>query len=148
MSFSRAQHSASGESQTSNPSIRNVTLYQLRHCPICHLLKVFILEPWLEISNNVVCVTSNISDQPSHMPSLIRAFASPLNILWLLSYWPNIIWSLSVTSHINCIFAHCLINIVYLMACAFIRSWWHCTFWKMSLMTLKQQKNRKLRHFR
>ena len=29
---------------------------------------------------------------------------------------------LSVTSHINCIVARCLINVVYLMACAFIRS--------------------------
>ena len=29
---------------------------------------------------------------------------------------------LSVASHINCIAAHCLINFVYLMACAFIRS--------------------------
>ena len=29
---------------------------------------------------------------------------------------------LSVTSHINCIVAHCLINVAYLSACAFIRS--------------------------
>ena len=36
---------------------------------------------------------------------------------------------LSVTSHINCIVARCLIKVVYLTACAFIRSWWHCTFW-------------------
>ena len=34
-----------------------------------------------EISNNVVCVTSKASDQPAHMCSLIRAFASHLNIL-------------------------------------------------------------------
>ena len=33
-----------------------------------------------EISNNVVCVTSKASDKPAHMGSLIRAFASPLNI--------------------------------------------------------------------
>ena len=31
------------------------------------------------------------SDQPAHTCSLIRAFASLLNILWLLSNWPNII---------------------------------------------------------
>ena len=31
--------------------------------------------------------------QPAHTHSLIRAFASCLNILWVLSYWPNIIWS-------------------------------------------------------
>ena len=33
-----------------------------------------------EISNNVVCGTSKASDQPAHMHSLIRAFASRLNI--------------------------------------------------------------------
>ena len=34
-----------------------------------------------EISRNVICETSEGSDQPAHMCSLIRAFASPLNIL-------------------------------------------------------------------
>ena len=53
----------------------------------------YIIEPWHEISNNVACATSKASDQPVHMRSLIRAFASRLNILWLLSYWPNIICS-------------------------------------------------------
>ena len=38
-------------------------------------------EPWHEISNNVVCATSKASDQPAHTRSLIRAFASRLNIL-------------------------------------------------------------------
>ena len=38
-------------------------------------------EPGHEISRNVVCETSKGSDQPAHMCSLIRAFASPLNIL-------------------------------------------------------------------
>ena len=40
-----------------------------------------IIEPVHEISNNVVCETSKGSDQPVHMRSLIRAFASRLNIL-------------------------------------------------------------------
>ena len=40
-----------------------------------------ILEPRNEISNNVVCGTSKASDQPTHKRSLIRAFASHLNIL-------------------------------------------------------------------
>ena len=40
-------------------------------------------EPQHEISNNVECATSKGSDQPAHMRSLIRAFASHLNILWL-----------------------------------------------------------------
>ena len=34
------------------------------------------------ISNNVVGATSKASDQPAHMLSLIRAFASRLSILW------------------------------------------------------------------
>ena len=36
-----------------------------------------------EISNNVVCATSKASDQPAHTRSLIRAFVSRLNILWV-----------------------------------------------------------------
>ena len=38
-------------------------------------------EPQHEISNNVECATSKGSDQPAHMRSLIKAFASRLNIL-------------------------------------------------------------------
>ena len=34
-----------------------------------------------EISNNVICVTSKVSDQTAHTHSLIRAFASHLDIL-------------------------------------------------------------------
>ena len=48
---------------------------------IFYKLAYFIIEPRYEISNNVVCVTSKASDQPAHALSLIRAFASPLNIL-------------------------------------------------------------------
>ena len=40
-----------------------------------------IYEPRHEISNNEVCATSKASDQPVHMPNLIRAFASRLNVL-------------------------------------------------------------------
>ena len=43
-------------------------------------------EPRHEISNNVVCATSKASDQPARKRSLIRAFASRLNILRVLSY--------------------------------------------------------------
>ena len=42
-----------------------------------------IYEPRHEISNNVVCATNKVSDQPAHMRSLIRAFASRMNILLL-----------------------------------------------------------------
>ena len=45
-----------------------------------------INEPWHRISNNVVCATSKDSDQPAHTRSLIRAFASRLNIPGVLSY--------------------------------------------------------------
>ena len=44
-----------------------------------NLLKLF--EPRHEISNNVVGATSIVSDQPAHTRSLIRAFASRLNII-------------------------------------------------------------------
>ena len=42
-------------------------------------------EPVHEISNNGVCATSKASDQPTHTRSLIRAFASRLSILELLT---------------------------------------------------------------
>ena len=47
---------------------------------------VTIIEPRHEISNNVVCATSKTSDQPTHMRSLINAFACRLNMLRVLSY--------------------------------------------------------------
>ena len=42
---------------------------------------VLFYEPRHEISNNVVWATSKAPDQPAHKCSLIRAFASRLNIL-------------------------------------------------------------------
>ena len=45
------------------------------------------------ISNNVVCATSKASDQPAQTRSQIRTFASRCNILWVFSYWLDIIWS-------------------------------------------------------
>ena len=55
-------------------------------------------EPGHEISNNLACATSKASDQPAHTRSLIRAFASRLSILWLLSYWLNTI-NFGVSKH-------------------------------------------------
>ena len=40
-----------------------------------------LFEPVHEIYNNVLCGTSEASDQPAHTRSLITAFASRLNIL-------------------------------------------------------------------
>ena len=45
------------------------------------MLKIIISEPQDGISNNMVCAISKASDQPAHMRSLIRAFASCMNIL-------------------------------------------------------------------
>ena len=42
---------------------------------------IYTIEPVHEISNNLVCATIKASDQPAHMRSLIRAFASRLSIL-------------------------------------------------------------------
>ena len=50
-------------------------------CIMFPLIADSIIEPRHEISNNVVCETSKASDQPAHMRSLIRVFASRLNIL-------------------------------------------------------------------
>ena len=42
---------------------------------------IVIFKPVHGISNNVLCANSKASDQPAHMRSLIRAFASRLSIL-------------------------------------------------------------------
>ena len=42
---------------------------------------LIVYEPVHEISNNVICATSKVSDQPAHTRSLIRAFASDLSNL-------------------------------------------------------------------
>ena len=54
--------------------------YQASSTYICEDCKV-IIEPLHEIFNNVVSATSKASDQPVHTRSLIRAFASRLNII-------------------------------------------------------------------
>ena len=56
-------------------------------------LRFLSREPVHEISNSVVCATSKASDQPTHTRSQIRAFACRLNIIWVFSYWLNIILS-------------------------------------------------------
>ena len=44
-------------------------------------LKFYIIRAEHEVSNNVVCATCKAIDQPAHTRSLIRVFASRLNIL-------------------------------------------------------------------
>ena len=60
-----------------------------------------------------LCITEN-ANHPSHFPKIrLHIFiCSVLFVATLLSYVV-----LSVTSHINCIVARCLINVVYLTAC-------------------------------
>ena len=50
------------------------------------ILILISFEPRHEISNNMVCATSKGFDQPAHERSLIRAFATRLNILCVFSY--------------------------------------------------------------
>ena len=45
------------------------------------IMECFIYEQRHEIYKNVVCATNKASDQPANMRSLIRAFASCLNIM-------------------------------------------------------------------
>ena len=62
-------------------------LHQGLQCLQKYLLTVIqsekdkLFEPQHEIYIDAVCATSKASDQPAHMRSLIRAFASHLNIL-------------------------------------------------------------------
>ena len=73
--------------------VHNTLPHRHTHTEDVHPLYHCLNERQHEISNSVVCVTSKASDQPAHKCSLIRAFASSLNIQWVLSYWLNIIWS-------------------------------------------------------
>ena len=56
-------------------------LIKLNQNNIIIIIKNSKFEPVHEIFNNMVCATSKASDQPAHMRSLIRAFASRLSIL-------------------------------------------------------------------
>ena len=47
---------------------------------LLNLANKLVIEPGHEISINVVCATGKASDQTAHTRSLIRAFASRLNI--------------------------------------------------------------------
>ena len=53
----------------------------IKHCMPLFMVSNVIFEPEHEISTNVVCVFSKGSDKPVHTCSLIRVFASRLNIL-------------------------------------------------------------------
>ena len=63
-----------------------IKLIPIINWPANEILVHITYEPRQEISNNVVCATIKASDQPAHTRSLIRAFASRLNILCMFSY--------------------------------------------------------------
>ena len=68
------------KARASAPTAR-VILYNFCHNLFIKADMKKIIEPVYEISNNVVCATSKASDQPACTRSLIRVFASRLNIL-------------------------------------------------------------------
>ena len=58
------------------------TIWYLSHCLITKAhASLRMNERRHELSNNVACATSKVSDQPAHERSLIRAFVSRLNTL-------------------------------------------------------------------
>ena len=63
-----------------DPQLNRISNLQ---CPaICaRAYDTHIFEPVHDISNNVVCATNKVSDQPAHTRSLISAFASRFSIL-------------------------------------------------------------------
>ena len=67
------------ERHQSSESHNHITSDKYDTCT--HFLVSDIIEPRHELFNNVECATSKCSDQPAHMRSLVRAFASRLNIL-------------------------------------------------------------------
>ena len=56
--------------------------------------------------------------------------------------------SLSVTSHINCIVARCLINVVYLTACCLYQIMMTLHFLSDVANDAESTQNQKLRHYR
>ena len=72
---------------------RLVWVYTCQNATLLEITCHSSCKPRDEISNNVVCATSKGSDQPAHTRSLIRAFASRLNIFWLFSYRLDTIWT-------------------------------------------------------
>ena len=79
-----------------------------------------------------------------------------LRLCWLHIQVPHC-WKSHVAAHIvfyqlpliSIVLLHAdLINVGYLTAWAFIRSWWSCTFWMTSPQSLNWYKKRYLRHNR
>ena len=58
-----------------------ITIFHSKNSLAEPMLLIVIFEPRHGISNNVVCATSKVSDQPAHTGSLIRAFSNRFNIL-------------------------------------------------------------------
>ena len=83
-------------------------------CFCCHLLIFFIISFFKKFFQEHYQSFNGLNtDQDLGPNCLQRLSADDKSRNWT---------ALSVTSHINCTVASCLINVVYLMACAFIRS--------------------------
>ena len=65
-------------------SIAECSMGSMEHTSILLNFIKLPFERWHGISNNVICATSRASDQPAHSRSVIRTFASRLNILYKL----------------------------------------------------------------
>ena len=50
-------------------------------CGVCHLY-----EPPHDKTNKMACAPNEDSDQPGHLPSLIRVFAVRMKKVWVVSY--------------------------------------------------------------
>ena len=87
VSSSRTQHSASSEVKTSDPSITSRALYRW-----ATTLLLANMSQWWDFKQCDICDQQSLRSACSY-GSLMRAFAYGLNILWLLSYWLNTIWS-------------------------------------------------------
>ena len=73
-----------------SPVLSNIVIISLGEarsgrCGGC-LLNVFINEPPHDKTNKMVCAPCENSDQPGHLPSLIRVFAIRMKKHWVLSY--------------------------------------------------------------
>ena len=56
--------------------------------------KAFIFEPPQDKTSKMACAPSEDSDQPGHLPSLIRVFTVRMKKAWVLSYLLSAQWRL------------------------------------------------------
>ena len=67
-------------------------LVSLLHKLVHHRIPVKIYEACQKKTNKMTCVPSKDSDQPGHLPSLIRVFPVCQKYVWLLNYPQHAQW--------------------------------------------------------